>query len=235
MGLATRLADLAGDALLSVSEVEHVERIAPDLVRVGLRSEAFRGARWTPGAKIQMRPRRGALQLRTYTPVRWDADDGRTELVAFTHGDGPASAWFDRVRPDDPCELLGPRRSIDLPALTGPVVAVGDESSVALACALRTVHPDAVTVFEAADPDALSAALPGLGLGTAVVVRRTADRAALIENARAAVAGTPGGDLLVTGDAATLHTLRRTARQWEVPPRRVTGRAYWAAGRAGLD
>ncbi|MEU6698228.1 hypothetical protein [Pseudonocardia sp. NPDC046786] len=35
-------------------------------------------------------------------------------------------------------------------------------------------------------------------------------------------------------DAAILHMLRRNARQWAVPPRRVTGRTYWATGRTGL-
>jgi ferric-chelate reductase (NADPH) len=42
-------------------------------------------------------------------------------------------------------------------------------------------------------------------------------------------------DLVVTGDAGTVHNLRRDSRGWPYGPRRVIGKAYWAPGRTGLD
>lgn len=260
--ITARLADLAGSAILNAAQVSAVSRPAPDVVRVTLRADAFRSASWTPGAKLQLRPRRGTLQLRTYTPIRWDADAGETELIAFTHGAGPAADWFRAVADGDDCAVLGPRRSIDLTAVTVPVVFVGDESSLGLACALQTVTAEVTHVFEATDPAALTTLLGDLGIaGNATVVAKATDRAELLTAARSGFdkpSGkkfekpsdkTPGEpsekssdtafgtafDLVVTGDAATVHAVRRDSRRWPNPPRRVHGKAYWAAGRTGLD
>jgi ferric-chelate reductase (NADPH) len=51
----------------------------------------------------------------------------------------------------------------------------------------------------------------------------------------AAGAAADAFDLVVTGDAATVHGVRRDSRQWPRTPRRVTGKAYRATGRTGLD
>jgi ferric-chelate reductase (NADPH) len=68
------------------------------------------------------------------------------------------------------------------------------------------------------------------------VVARTPQRSELLEGARQAADATADAfDLLVTGDAGTVHNLRRDSRRWPQPPRRVTGKAYWAPGRTGLD
>lgn len=232
--ITARLVDLAGDAILNAAQVSAVRRLAPDVVRVTLRAETFRSASWTPGAKLQLRPRRGTLQLRTYTPIRWDTDAGETELIAFTHGAGPAADWFRAVAEGDACAVLGPRRSIDLTAVTGPVVFVGDESSLGLACALQTVTAEVSHVFEATDPAALTGLLTELGLGgNATVVAKADDRAELLAVTRAA--SDKSFDLVITGDAATVHAVRRDSRRWPNPPRRIHGKAYWAAGRTGLD
>ncbi|WP_326948095.1 siderophore-interacting protein [Amycolatopsis sp. NBC_01307] len=225
-----RLADLAGGMVLDTARVTAVTRLPSDFVRVELAADAFRKATWVPGAKLQFRPRRGTLSLRTYTPIGWDVERGVTELLGFTHGDGPAARWLRQVAVGDACEVFGPRRSIDLRATAGPVVFVGDESSVALACALRTVTAEVSHVFEARDPAGLTEVLAGLDLD-AQVVGKTADRAELLSRARAA----GPGSLVVTGDAATVHAIRRDSRTWPHPPRAVTGKAYWAEGRAGLD
>ncbi|MFJ1766922.1 siderophore-interacting protein [Amycolatopsis sp. NPDC088138] len=225
-----RLADLAGGMMLDTARVAGVTRLPGDFVRVELAADAFRKATWVPGAKLQFRPRRGTLSLRTYTPVSWDAGRGVTELLGFTHGDGPAAQWLRQVAAGDTCEVFGPRKSIDLRDPAGPVVFVGDESSVALACALRTVTAEVSHVFEARDPAGLTEVLAGLGLD-AQVVEKTADRAELLRLAAAAGPGT----LVVTGDAATVHAVRRDSRTWPVPPRDLKGKAYWAEGRTGLD
>ncbi|MEA5367322.1 siderophore-interacting protein [Amycolatopsis sp., V23-08] len=226
-----RLADLAGSAWLDTARVTEVARLPGDFVRVELAADSFRKATWVPGAKLQFRPRRGTLSLRTYTPVSWDAERGVTELLGFTHGDGPAAQWLRQVAAGDACEVFGPRKSIDLRDPAGPVTFVGDESSVALACALRTVTAEVSHVFEARDPAGLTEVLAGLGLD-AQVVEKTDDRAELLRLARAAAGP---ATLVVTGDAATVHTVRRDSRTWPQPPREVKGKAYWAAGRTGLD
>ena len=233
-----RLADLAGDLFLTSSSVTAVDRLSPQFVAVSLQADAFRRiTSWTPGAKVQFRPRRGTLSSRTYTPVSWESTAGIIQLIAFVHGDGPGSTWFDRVGVNDVCEVLGPRRSLDLSGPSGPIVFVGDESSVALAAALSTVTPDVRHVFEAGDPAELSTVLSGLGLAEAAdVVAKNEDRTALLALADAAGqrAGKPF-DLVVTGDAATVHAVRGSSRSWASKPTSVEGKAYWAEGRVGLD
>lgn len=242
-GLAQRLADLASSAMFDTALVSGRTDLSGGFVEVELTAEAFRKAAWVPGAKLQLRPRRGALGLRTYTPVSWDAEGGVTRLLAYPHGDGPAARWFRQAAVGDTCEVFGPRRSIDLRGAAGPVVFVGDESSVALACALRTVTGDASYVFEAADPAALPGVLARLGITGSVargvarsvaVVAKTHDRAELLRHARDAAAGDTC-TLVVTGDAATVHAVRRDSRGWPRRPAEVKGKAYWAEGRTGLD
>jgi ferric-chelate reductase (NADPH) len=235
--LTETLADLASNALLRNTRVTKVVRLTPEFVQIELQAEAFRGATWVPGAKLQMRPRRGTLLFRTYTPTRWDPDGGATELIVFTHGEGPAADWFRQVTVDDVCEVFGPRKSIELSRLSDHVVFVGDESSVGLACALRTVTSQVSYVFEATEPEGLRKALSDLQFADGcAVVARTPERSELLEHAREAADTTADVfDLVVTGDAGTVHSLRRDSRRWSRPPRRMTGKAYWAPGRTGLD
>ena len=223
-----RLADLAGGAFLQAAAVTAVEPCAPGFVRVELRADAFGRAEWVPGMKVQLRTRRGTMKMRTYTPVSWAGDT--TELIAYTHGDGPAADWFRGVQVGDSCELFGPRKSIDLRGLDR-VVFVGDESSIALACALTAVTPHVQHVFEAADPAAVEALLAARGLAdTSVVVPKTK----VLDHVREVVPAEPF-DLVVTGNAATVHEVRRDSRDWPRRPGEIKGKAYWAEGRTGLD
>ena len=163
IGLAGRLADLASGAMLDNAQVTGLSRLSSEFIRMTLSAEAFRKATWVPGAKLQLRPRRGSMSLRTYTPTSWDAARGVTELVVYTHGNGPAAQWFERVAEGQTCEVFGPRRSIDMREAAGPVLFVGDETSVALARALRTTPAETSYVFEARDPIALTDVLAQLG------------------------------------------------------------------------
>ena len=234
-GLAGRLADLASGAMLDNAQVTGLSRLSSEFIRMTLSAEAFRKATWVPGAKLQLRPRRGSMSLRTYTPTSWDAARGVTELVVYTHGNGPAAQWFERVAEGQTCQVFGPRRSIDGREAAGPVLFVGDETSVALARALRTTPAETSYVFEARDPIALTDVLAQLGITERVaVITKDANRAELLQHARTAAISAPF-TLIVTGDAATVHAVRRDSRGWQRKPRQVTGKAYWAEGRTGLD
>jgi ferric-chelate reductase (NADPH) len=235
--MAERLADLASGVFLDSARVNDVHRLSHRFVKVELQAEAFHAATWTPGAKLQLRTKQGALGLRTYTPIAWYGARGVTQLIAFTHSEGPAAGWFRRVTVSDICEVLGPRRSIDLRDLSGRVVFIGDESSVGLACALRTVTSDVRHVFESTDPTELTAVLTELGFAEQLtVVSKSVDRAPLIQQARdAAQESVEPFDLVLSGDAATVHAVRRDARLWPRKAKGTKAKAYWAEGRTGLD
>ncbi|GGN65282.1 hypothetical protein GCM10010112_26460 [Actinoplanes lobatus] len=236
MGIATRLKDMAEAALLTEAEITEINPEGQDFVRMSLHSPALRSVRWTAGTKVQLRLPGDGWTMRTYTPLFWDAEDGRTELLAYRHGHGPASTWSGQVESGDSVRFMGPRRSIDAPATGEPVLFVGDESSVALACAFATTGATVTHLFEAAHPAALTGTLAGLSPALDADVCGNDDPAALLDRLRGLAAAMPRPyRLIVTGDAATVHAVRREVRTWSTPPARITGKAYWAAGRAGLD
>ncbi|MBC8991460.1 siderophore-interacting protein [Micromonospora chalcea] len=236
MGITSRLKDLAESALLTQAEVTTVDTVGEDFVRISLQSADLQSVRWTAGSKVQVRLPGEAWTMRTYTPLYWDVTAGRTDLLAYRHGHGPASTWFGQVKPGDHVRFMGPRRSIEAPAAGERILFVGDESSVALACAFATTGADTAHLLQAAQPAALAATLALLDPGLDADICRTGDPAALLDNLRAlATAMRDPYRLVVTGDAATVHTVRREVRSWATQPAKITGKAYWAAGRSGLD
>ncbi len=114
---------------------------------------------------------------------------------------------------------------------------MGDETSIALAAALNAHGVELSSVFETRHPEVLPQVLDHLGLSAEIVpAAQGPDRAELLERARSLVADTPAPQrLVVTGDAATVHALKRGSRTWPNPPTTFTGKAYWATGRTGLD
>ncbi|HEY0227937.1 MAG TPA: siderophore-interacting protein [Mycobacterium sp.] len=234
--LGSRLSDLISDLVLTTVNVIEVESLASRFTRVRLQSPAFEQARWTPGDKLQFRVKPGSVDLRTYTPINWDAEQGITDLIAFDHGQGPGARWFDQAVGGDVCEVFGPSRSIDLSDTTSQVVFIGDETSIALAQALRQINPAARFLFETEDPYSLHSALTALDFPESEVMVKSEDRHALLESTREA--GEEFGeafDLVVSGDAATVSAARRANRSWEHLTPRIKARAYWAKGRTGLS
>ena len=227
MGIAGRLIDMAEAALFTEAEVAAVDGVGDDFVRVDLVAPGFRSATWAAGAKVQIRPPGDGRGLRTYTPTSWDVVEGRTGLLAFLHGDGPASVWFRRVKVGDRVKVMGPRRSIEPPGAGEQVLFVGDATSVALAHALATTGAALTCLFEAERPAALDGLQPGA---------EVCEPGALLDRLRTVGSGMARPfRLVVTGNAATVHAVRREIRTWSAPPAKVTGKAYWAAGRTGLD
>ena len=237
VSMTERLVDLASSAFLHPARVTAASQLSDRFVCVELHSPAFRSASWTPGVKLQLRPRRGTWGLRTYTPFDGDHQRGTVRLLAYVHGTGPAAQWFSHARTGQDCELSGPRRSIDLHPADPQILFVGDESSVGLACALHSRTVSTTHVFEATDPAELRTVLDQLDLGDrSTVVSRTDEHEGLLDAAQhASDTITPPFHLVVTGDASGVHALRRHVRTWGHQPDRIRGKAYWAGGRTGLD
>lgn len=237
--LAARLSDLAADVLFTSVRITEIAELTPKFVKATLGCDAFTRAKWTPGDKLQLRPRRGSLAMRTYTPINWNPDEGTTDVVVYRHGDGPAVRWFDAAVTGTDAEIYGPSRSLDLSDTMKHTVFLGDETSIALAHALQQHNANANYLYETDDPATLSTVITKLDIGkNTSVLSKTDDRRELlqrlIEAIETAEAGEPV-DLVVTGDAATVNAVRRELKTRTDLTPRIKARAYWASGKTGLS
>jgi NADPH-dependent ferric siderophore reductase len=219
------------------ARVAAVETLSPRFRLVNLEGEALRNVGWTAGQKVQVAMGSG-LSARTYTPMSWDADSGRTRILTFAHGDGPGSRWARDLSEGDTCQFFGPRHSLDLSGLLSPVVLFGDETSFGLAAALREspqAH-SATHVFEASDVAQSRQVAEAMGLGQATLIQRIADDAHLAAaEAEVLRLATNGAHFVLTGKASSIQRVSRALKAAGVPSPRVKTKAYWAPGKIGLD
>jgi NADPH-dependent ferric siderophore reductase len=99
----------------------------------------LRNVVWSAGDKIQVQL--GGWTQRTYTPLDWDADAGRTRILNYLHADGPGTQWA--------------RAALRLAQPQPPLIFLGDETSVGLAAALAPRQ----MLFEMSAPAASAAVL----------------------------------------------------------------------------
>ncbi|MGC2290015.1 MAG: siderophore-interacting protein [Thermoplasmata archaeon] len=206
---------------------------------ITLAGAGLRDARWVPRQKIQITVERGAN--RTYTPFEWDSVQGETRILAFSEGQGPGAVWATKVHVGDACRFSGPRRSLDLSGLGRSTFLFGDETSFGLALALRTTIAPSDTVallFEVSSVEESERAWQAFGGPSVPLVRRTDADAHLTEvetqtlkilDERAPT------DFILTGKASSIQRVRGLLRDRGIPSSCLRVKAYWAAGRKGLD
>lgn len=204
---------------------------------VTLQGPALQGARWEAGQKVQIMLG-SALVARTYTPLEWDPQAGRTRLLVYAHGNSLASDWVRALNVGDEVQVFGPRASLDIGRIAGPVVVLGDETSIGLTYAIQQQYPQrALLALLEVNARANSAAvLAQLGVGTVELFERREDGEHLreLEQHLAALSETDA-TFVLTGKAASIQTLRRALKNLGVPGARLPTKAYWAPGKRGLD
>ena len=237
---------LIGQAVLRLmaheSRVDAVHALSPRFRLVSLRSDAFRRSTHVPGDKLQVRV--GGMAFRTYTPFRLGEGDDAMGLLAYLHGTAPAARWLGAVAPGDRCHVLGPRRSMDLPAIERSTVFVGDETSLGLALALCSTPLgglDTHFIFEVDDAAEVRSVLEAMGRGMlqhAWLVERRAGGAHLAE-VEAALARYAGADAyrqyVLSGQSLTIQRLSRGLKAAGAKPSQMLVKAYWAPGKVALD
>lgn len=232
-----RLSQALTRLLMKRATVSAVEPLAPRFRLITLEGPALAGVTWTPGQKIQI-AMGSAFVARTYTPMTWDGSQGRARFLGYAHGDGPGSAWLEALEPGAECDIFGPRPSLDVAGLAGPIVVFGDETSMGLAHALaaRDGAGTLSCVFEVGDVDHARAVATRLDLPDAALFKRTPDDAHLEAIAAGfASRAAAGASFILTGRAGAIQKLRQGLKLEGVPPGRIATKAYWAPGKTGLD
>jgi NADPH-dependent ferric siderophore reductase len=205
-----------------------VEDIGVHYRRLTLSTDVRKEGAYQPGDKIQLLL--PSLDVRTYTPVGWTAE-GETEILVFRHSPTtPAGAWVAEVKAGDSFSFAGPQRSLNIPA--GPVLLVGDETSIAVMAAYARHRPGLCSaLLEVEEEEAALLAAQALGLGQPRLVRRGAGGtlgAALLE--LLAERGTVSVGL--TGSGSLVQRAREVLREKGGPAPRI--KAYWVPGKVGL-
>ena len=224
-----------GGLVLRDANVTAVEDVGASFRGVTLEGEELRDQVFAAGDKIQMLlPSR---DCRTYTPITWDAQRGRTELLIYHHTDSPSGAWIRGLRKGDRCRFVGPQRSLQVPTGDGPIVLFGDETSCAVArsIAASTSTNRLLCVFEARAEEATRLALGELA-DRATLVWRDPDDSHLerVTSTLAKALEKPRAHLLLTGRAQAIQAVRAGLKRQSLGGA-TSVRAYWSLGKVGLD
>lgn len=205
--------------------------LVPGLRLLTLEGPALRGLHWRPGHKLQIKLG-GGMTTRTYTPIEWDAEQGRTRLLAHALAPGPGGVWARDARPGQLVRLFGPRKSLDLSRFdVRTAMLVGDETVIGLAAAWRPAQ----ALFEVGDRNAMHGVTDWLGLPATVIDRQSDD--GHLDRLTGALlhAGNQDTGFVLAGRARTVQSLLRALRKNGVTPNRILTKAYWAEGKVGLD
>lgn len=214
-----------GSALLSRASVVACADAGDDFRRISLRSKAAKPA---PGTKVQLLL--PSDDVRTYSPMA-SSVDGEFVLLGWRHAGGPGARWMAQVTVGSEVLFAGPQRSLELPA--GPLLIVGDETSVGVAASYAAARPGRVHAFlQGHAPEQIRTAAESVDLRPAYVATRE-DTRGLLEAVLAAHAGTPQATIGLTGGSELIVAVR--AALWARGVRNVKAKAYWVRGKTGLD
>lgn len=235
--MATTKPNLLERLLLRTATVTAATRHDTPFLHLHIQGDSLKSADWLPGQKVQFFI--SAFTTRTYTPLSWDARTGAAEFLIYLHGQGIASEWASHLAVGDEVRFFGPRGSVDLQQIHGPLVFVGDETSIALALSSPVLYrnPQALFIFESNDKAATDRTLSRVGL-TAKTVQRQPEHGHLVDIESQLIAylkPLANSEIVLTGRARSIQYLKRALKQQGIANNRIQSRAYWAEGKKGLD
>jgi ferric-chelate reductase (NADPH) len=213
------------------AQVEAVEWIGERFRLVDILAEGCRGAKWQPGAKLKIEV--GDGMKRTYTPIAINAKSGRVRILAYIHGQSPASQWAATVAVGDHTSTSAPRSSLDLNELSSAAVFFGDETSFGAAKTLQLhLGSDfpACCVFEIRQPQQVEAVVERLELANTTLVQIREDRSHLGEIAhrlRKALAALSTRHLVLTGNGRSIQAVRAALQANNSTEIKYRVKAYW--------
>ncbi|WP_233206469.1 hypothetical protein [Haliangium sp. UPWRP_2] len=166
--------------------------------------------------------------MRTYTPI---PDAAGLSLLGWKHAGGPGARWLSSVQVGEELSFLGPQRSLELDA--GPVLLVGDETSVAVAAAFASARPGQVQAVIATEAAAdVEGAAAAVGLRDIDIVRR-GDVSATVAAVGRGLSRWPAATVALTGESTLIVGVREALRRASV--KSVKTKTYWVPGKMGLD
>lgn len=216
-----------------------VEAVSDSYRLTRMQGIGFEGVKWLPGQAVQIYL--GNFNKRSYTLMSFDQDAGSASLLFYLHGKGPGSEWAASAKAGSICLVMRPKNSIDLSSVAEPALFFGDETSFAAAQVLHGCRKQALPsrfIFEVDAPAKAQAVLRNLGMPFALLVQKRADGAHLPDVVAAIAeqaARIPSQQWIFTGQARSIQNIQKGLKQVGVSLLGSKVKAYWSAGKTGLD
>lgn len=231
--------DAASKKKMLIAHVEGVEWLGPRFRLIDILAKNCRETIWQPGAKLKIDI--GAGTTRTYTPITIDAESGRVRILAYIHGQSPASQWASAIAVGDDTYTSAPRSSLELNELRSAVVFFGDETSYGAAKTLQLhLGSDfpAHCVFEVRQPEHAKAVIERLKLTNITLVQTSEDCSHLDEVAhrlQRALADLATQHLVLTGNGRSIQAVRAALKASNTVEIEYMVKAYWTPEKALKD
>ncbi|PJZ84281.1 FAD-binding oxidoreductase [Leptospira harrisiae] len=222
---------------LTQTKVSKIEQLADGFLLIEMTGTKLKEAKWIPGSKVQVDV--GNLTYRTYTPISVDKNEGKLSFICFKRSEGPASTWIHSLKVGNPCEVFGPRESLDFSNMEEDAILFGDETSFGIAKVLQNnVKKKSHTFLELTSLEAGKEALSHLGLTGHRIMERSLDGSHLqtiTKEIFELISKIPEAKLFLTGRASSIQQVRTYLKNSGIPTNRIMVRVYWADGKKGLD
>jgi NADPH-dependent ferric siderophore reductase len=165
-------------------------------------------------------------------------EKGIVELIIHLHSDAPGSRYMNNLSAGDELKLLKPRGKKVYSDDVKPYFFFGDETTLALACALNEKLKKNTRLLQFYfELDAENKNIPGiLGLDNYNVFSKNktfANDGFIKELTLAQTPCSKGATYILAGNATSVQTIRRALKHLSVPGN-IIAQAYWAAGKTGL-
>ncbi|PJZ43681.1 SIP domain-containing protein [Leptospira brenneri] len=222
---------------LTQTKISKIERLTNDFVLIEITGRKLKESKWIPGGKVQVDV--GNFTYRTFTPISVDRGEGKLSFICYQHHNGPASKWINDLKVGDPCEVFGPRDSLDFSNMEGDAILFGDETSFGIAKVLQNkVEKKSHLFFELTSTDTGKKALDSLGVTGQRMIERSPDGSHLQKLSQEIVdrlSQIPDAKVFLTGRASSIQQVRNNLKNSGIPTNKLKVRAYWADGKVGLD
>jgi ferric-chelate reductase (NADPH) len=213
------------------AQIAAIERIGDQFRLIDIVAKGCRGVTWQPGTKLKIGV--GDNETRTYTPIAIDARSGRVRILAYIHGDSPASQWAAAVAVGDNTYTSAPGSSLNLHEFRSSAVFFGDETSFGSAKSLQFylgADFPAYCVFEVRELQQAAAVAERLELANVTLVQICEDRSHLDEVAyrlQKAMADLTTSHLVLTGNGRSIQAVRAALHASNVANIEYLVKAYW--------
>lgn len=132
------LLKILGPLILSKSKIVKIEDISDKLRILTIKGKSLKKANWIPGQKVTLKL--NDKDLRSYTPLSWNKEEGSFQTAVYLHNNGPLSRWASNIQLNSKVTVMGPRASLALENSIESFVFFGDETTFGLAHALNEAH-----------------------------------------------------------------------------------------------